>query len=377
MASLRIDNLIKAYGDEAVVHGISCSIADGEFIVIVGPSGCGKSTVLRMIAGLETVSSGRIYIDGKDATETPAAQRGVAMVFQSYALYPHMTVRENMSFGLKNLKLDKAEIARRVDEAAKLLQLNEMLERLPSQLSGGQRQRVAIGRAIVREPKIFLFDEPLSNLDAELRVQMRRELGKLHQRLGSTMIYVTHDQVEAMTLADKIILLNKGRIAQFGTPLEIYNRPNDTFTAGFIGSPRINLVEAKTGPVEGDKVGVESPLGPAFGLPRERFGERFGDVQHAGAVKLGMRPEHLRLNPQPGHVAADLTVGLVESLGDASCVYATLANGEEFVLKLQGQNDIQHGTRITAYIAPENILLFDADGRLIPNVDRPASRMVA
>lgn len=373
MASLRIDNLIKTYGDEAVVHGISCSIADGEFIVIVGPSGCGKSTVLRMIAGLETVSSGRIYIDGRDATETPPGQRGVAMVFQSYALYPHMTVRENMSFGLKNLKVDKAEIARRVGEVAKLLQLNEMLERLPSQLSGGQRQRVAIGRAIVREPKIFLFDEPLSNLDAELRVQMRRELGKLHQRLGSTMIYVTHDQVEAMTLADKIILLNKGRIAQFGTPLEIYNRPNDTFTAGFIGSPRINLVEAKTGLVEGDKVGVESPLGPRFGLPRERF----GNVQHPRAVRLGMRPEHLRLNPQPGHVAVDLTVGLVESLGDASCVYATLANGDEFVLKLQGQNDIQNGTRITAHIAPENILLFDADGRLISNVDKPASRMVA
>jgi ABC-type sugar transport system ATPase subunit len=361
MASLRIENLFKAYGDQGVVHDISCSIEDGEFIVIVGPSGCGKSTVLRAIAGLEPVSSGKIYIDGRDATAAPAAQRGVAMVFQSYALYPHMTVRENMSFGLKNLKHGKDEITKRVGSAARMLQLDALLDRLPSHLSGGQRQRVAIGRAIVREPKIFLFDEPLSNLDAELRVQMRRELGKLHQRLGSTMIYVTHDQVEAMTLADKIILLNKGRIAQFGTPLEIYNRPNDIFTAGFVGSPRINLVAAEIRIVEDGKVLVESPIGPGFCLPRERFGEN----HLSDRVTLGMRPEHLQLIPQQGHVAIDLTVGLVESLGDSSCIYAALANGDEFVLKLQGQNDTRNGTRVTAYIAPENILLFDVDGRLI------------
>ena len=373
MASLRIENLFKAYGDEVIVHDISCSIEDGEFIVIVGPSGCGKSTVLRMIAGLESASSGKIRIDGRDETETPAAQRGVAMVFQSYALYPHMTVRENMSFGLKNLKHSKAEIADRVGAAAKLLQLDALLDRLPSHLSGGQRQRVAIGRAIVREPKIFLFDEPLSNLDAELRVQMRRELGKLHQRLKSTMIYVTHDQVEAMTLADKIILLNKGRIAQFGTPLEIYNNPHDIFTAGFIGSPRINLVEAGIHAVEGGKVAVESPVGAKFYLPRERFGA----VQLPGRVTLGMRPEHLQLNPQAGNVAIDLTVALVESLGDSSCIYAALVNGDEFALKLQGQNDTQNGTRVTAYIAPENILLFDVEGRSISNLDRSASRMVA
>ncbi|MBC8008420.1 MAG: sn-glycerol-3-phosphate ABC transporter ATP-binding protein UgpC [Prolixibacteraceae bacterium] len=369
MASLRIEHLFKAYGDEAVVHDISCSIEDGEFIVIVGPSGCGKSTVLRMIAGLEPVSSGKIYIDGRDDTETPAAQRGVAMVFQSYALYPHMTVRENMSFGLKNLKHSKDEIADRVGGAARMLQLDALLDRLPSHLSGGQRQRVAIGRAIVREPKIFLFDEPLSNLDAELRVQMRRELGKLHQRLGSTMIYVTHDQVEAMTLADKIILLNKGRIAQFGTPLEIYNNPHDTFAAGFIGSPRINLIEAEIRLVEGNKVVVESPMGAKFHLSRGRFGA----IQPPGKVTLGMRPEHLQLNSQPGYVAIDLTVGLVESLGDSSCIYAALVNGDEFVLKLQGQNDIQNGTRVTAYIAPENILLFDVEGRLISHPDRPAA----
>jgi ABC-type sugar transport system ATPase subunit len=372
MASLRIENLRKAYGDEAVVHDISCSIEDGEFIVIVGPSGCGKSTVLRTIAGLEPVSSGKIYIDGRDATATPAAQRGVAMVFQSYALYPHMSVRENMSFGLRNLKHSKEEIAARVGGAAMLLQLDALLDRMPSHLSGGQRQRVAIGRAIVREPKIFLFDEPLSNLDAELRVQMRRELAKLHQRLGSTMIYVTHDQVEAMTLADKIILLNKGRIAQFGTPLEIYNHPNDTFTAGFIGSPRINLIEAESHLAEG-KVVVTSSIGPAFYLPRERFGaNRLPDK-----VTLGMRPEHLQLTPQQGHIPVDLTVGLVESLGDSSCIYAALANADEFVLKLQGQNEIQAGARATAYIAPERILLFDGGGRLISNADTPGSRMAA
>ncbi len=220
---------------------------------------------------------------------------------------------------------------------------------------------MAIGRAIVREPKIFLFDEPLSNLDAELRVQMRRELGKLHQRLKSTMIYVTHDQVEAMTLADKIILLNKGRIAQFGTPLEIYNHPNDTFVAGFIGSPRINMVV------------VESPVGADFVLPRERF----GTTPLFGKVTLGMRPEHLQLHPQARHVAVKLTVGLAESLGDSSLIYAALGNGEEFVLKLQGQNAIEAGTGLSAYIAPENILLFDEDGRAISHGDRLAAPLAA
>jgi len=211
MASLKLENVAKAYGEVAVVQDISCSIDDGEFVVIVGPSGCGKSTLLRMIAGLESVSGGRIHIGGRDATDIPAAQRGIAMVFQSYALYPHMTVRDNMSFGLRNMKHEPSDIAARVEAAARLLQMETLLDRLPNHLSGGQRQRVAIGRAIVREPQIFLFDEPLSNLDAELRVQMRRELGRLHRRLGSTMVYVTHDQVEAMTMADKIVLLDHRR----------------------------------------------------------------------------------------------------------------------------------------------------------------------
>ena len=363
MASLSLQNLVKSYGSAAIVRDISCSIENGEFIVIVGPSGCGKSTLLRMIAGLEPVSSGQIYIDGRDVTDTPAAQRGIAMVFQSYALYPHMTVRDNMSFGLRNLKRSKDEIKSRVDATALLLRLEEHLDRLPSQLSGGQRQRVAIGRAIVREPKIFLFDEPLSNLDAELRVKMRRELNKLHQRLGSTMIYVTHDQTEAMTLADRIILLNEGRIAQFAAPLEIYNRPNDIFTAGFIGSPRINLVQAQALAAEAGQVAVESPLGHKFSLPRARFAA----VQLPATVTLGMRPEHLQLVPRPGQVAVELTVSMVEALGDCSCVYAALANGDEFVLKLEGQDEAPTGTSSTAYIDPKDILLFDGDGKLIPS----------
>ena len=369
MASLSIENLVKAYGAEGVVHDISCSIDNGAFIVIVGPSGCGKSTLLRMIAGLEPVSSGKIFIDGRDHTHTPAAQRGIAMVFQSYALYPHMTVGENMSFGLKNLRHSKAEIKTRVDAAARLLQLEPMLDRLPSQLSGGQRQRVAIGRAIVREPEIFLFDEPLSNLDAELRVQMRRELGKLHERLGSTMIYVTHDQVEAMTLADKIVLLNKGRIAQFGTPLEIYNQPRNTFVASFIGSPKMNLIESQVQAVQGDRVVLESPLGPNVTLPIGRF----GSIPAIGKFTLGMRPEHLRVQAQPGDLAIDLTVNMVESLGDSSCIYGTLVSGDEFVLKLQGQDAVQSGVRITAYIATDRVLVFDDEGQLIPN-EAPASR---
>jgi ABC-type sugar transport system ATPase subunit len=375
MANLRLENLTKSYADETIVRDISCSIEHGEFIVIVGPSGCGKSTVLRMIAGLDPVSSGSIYIDDKDETETPAERRGIAMVFQSYALYPHMTVRENMSFCLKNLKHREGEIQIRVEAAAQLLQLDSLLDRLPSQLSGGQRQRVAIGRAIVREPKIFLLDEPLSNLDAELRVQMRRELHKLHKRLGSTMIYVTHDQTEAMTLADRIILLNKGRIAQVGTPLDIYNHPHDTFVAGFIGSPRINLVEAEVRELEGDEVVLTTPLGRDLCLPRSRFDA----VGPADKLTLGMRPEHLALHQRDGDLAVDLTVSVVESVGDSSCVYGTLTNGAEFALKLQGQGDIESGVRVVAYIAAKNVLLFDSQGQLIsnqPSASLPAAKDV-
>jgi ABC-type sugar transport system ATPase subunit len=361
MASLKLENLAKAYGDIAVIHDISCSIGDGEFIVIVGPSGCGKSTLLRMIAGLESVSSGRIHIGGQDATDIPAAQRGIAMVFQSYALYPHMTVRDNMSFGLRNMKHEPSDIAARVEAAARLLQLETLLDRLPSHLSGGQRQRVAIGRAIVREPKIFLFDEPLSNLDAELRVQMRRELGRLHRRLGSTMVYVTHDQVEAMTLADKIILLDKGCIAQFGTPLEIYNQPCNLFTAGFMGSPKINLVEAEVESVDGQGLVITSALGSSFALPRHRLGH----AQDLRKLTLGLRPEHLHIEPRDGDLTITLKAGAVEVLGDSSCVYGALPNGAEFVLKLQGQIQVRDGADLVAHASIDDLLLFDLQGRLI------------
>lgn len=361
MANLKIENLQKTYGNEVIVRGISCSIEDGEFIVIVGPSGCGKSTVLRMIAGLESVSAGTIYIDGKDETHTPPERRGIAMVFQSYALYPHMTVRENMSFALTNLRQSKAEVRARVESAAQLLQLETLLDRLPSQLSGGQRQRVAIGRAIVREPKIFMLDEPLSNLDAELRVQMRRELGKLHKRLGNTMIYVTHDETEAMTLADRIILLNKGQVVQFGTPLEIYNSPCDVFAAGFLGSPRINLIDAVVQEVEDDRVAVLSPIGQLFYMSRARF----GSVDAGDRITLGIRPEHVQLNHEQDYIVINATVGVVESLGDSSSIYCTLFDDKEFVFKIRGQEQLQLGSVITVYTAPQTILLFDDGGRLI------------
>ncbi len=248
MATLELRQVTKSFGPTKVIHGIDLSINHGEFIVFVGPSGCGKSTLLRMIAGLEPVTTGAVAIDGQVVNEVPAAERGLAMVFQSYALYPHMSVRQNLSFGLENLKTPKPEIQKRVAEAARMLRMEQLLERRPGQLSGGQRQRVAIGRAVVREPKIFLFDEPLSNLDAELRVQMRTEIGSLHQRLGNTMIYVTHDQVEAMTMADRIAVLKDGRLEQFGRPLDLYNRPANLFVAGFIGSPRMNFLNGKIAP---------------------------------------------------------------------------------------------------------------------------------
>ena len=244
MATLDLKDVKKSYGSVDVIHGIDLHIDSGDFCVFVGPSGCGKSTLLRMIAGLETISDGEVLIEGDVVNHITAAKRGLAMVFQSYALYPHMSVRNNLSFGLENLSMPKAEIKQRVDEAARMLQIEELLKRRPGQLSGGQRQRVAIGRAVVREPKIFLFDEPLSNLDAELRVAMRAEIASLHQRLGNTMVYVTHDQVEAMTMADKIAVLRAGKVEQYGKPLDIYNAPTNQFVAGFIGSPRMNFINA-------------------------------------------------------------------------------------------------------------------------------------
>ena len=261
MADLELRRVVKRFGAVEVIHGIDLRIEDGEFVVFVGPSGCGKSTLLRMIAGLEPISDGTLLIDKAPMQDVPAAARGLAMVFQSYALYPHMTVRKNLSFGLETIGAPRDEIERKVKDAAEILQITELLDRRPGQLSGGQRQRVAIGRAIVREPKIFLFDEPLSNLDAELRMQMRVEINRLHRRLGSTMIFVTHDQVEAMTLADRIVVLRKGVIEQVGTPLDLYNKPANIFVAGFIGSPRMNLLPGRIGRVNGHRAEVDVDQG--------------------------------------------------------------------------------------------------------------------
>ncbi|MCX7315689.1 MAG: ATP-binding cassette domain-containing protein, partial [Hyphomicrobiales bacterium] len=284
MASLTLDTITKSFGQLEILHGIDLDIADGEFVVFVGPSGCGKSTLLRVIAGLEPATGGTIAIDGEDVTHHSAAARGLAMVFQSYALYPHMSVYDNLAFGLENMRMPKDRITQRVQTAATLLQIDKLLQRKPGQLSGGQRQRVAIGRAITRNPKIFLFDEPLSNLDAELRVQMRIELSKLHKDLKATMIYGTHDQVEAMTMADKIVVLRDGRIEQIGKPLDLYNHPANKFVAGFIGSPRMNFISARVTACSANHVSVTASGLQETTLPVNGTGLAQGET-----VSLGIR----------------------------------------------------------------------------------------
>ncbi len=369
MTSLTLENLAKTYDQTETVHNINLDIRSGEFIVLVGPSGCGKSTILRMITGLEEVTSGNIYIDGKDVTKTAASKRGVAMVFQSYALYPHMTVRENLSFGLKNMKRNKEYIETQVRHAADILHLSDYLDRLPSQLSGGQRQRVAIGRAIVRDPKIFLFDEPLSNLDAELRVQMRHELSKLHKDFGNTMIYVTHDQVEAMTLADRIVVINEGTIAQVGSPLELYNYPRNTFTAGFIGSPKINLLNGRVLDSQEDKLLInlvnDNNICLEANVPKLRANDE---------IVLGLRPEHVTPVFNGGDIALDLSLDEVESLGDSTYIYAKLFDEVDIRVRLQGQHDCSGTDRLTFYISPQDILLFDSCGDAIDSDTEKTAR---
>ncbi len=347
MARVELKNINKSFGSTKVVHDVSLAIEDGEFTVFVGPSGCGKSTLLRMIAGLEEVTGGTIEIGGADVTQERAADRGIAMVFQSYALYPHMTVADNMSFGLRVARRPKAEIAEKLARAAKILRLEELLARKPAQLSGGQRQRVAIGRAIVRDPKVFLFDEPLSNLDAELRVQMRVEIGQLHQVLGSTMIYVTHDQVEAMTMADRIVVLRAGRVEQVGKPLELYNDPVNAFVAGFIGSPRMNFL---SGIVTGRgriKVGGAEFTAPVYS--RLSAGQK---------LQVGIRPEHL--DAAKG-VMIEAAVNVVEALGATSYLYATTDAGETVVAECRGQLS-RIGDRKTLCFAPPSVRLFTESG---------------
>ena len=326
MGKIELTKVRKSFGDVHVIPGIDLEINDGEFVVFVGPSGCGKSTLLRLIAGLEDTTSGTIEIDGKDATNLPPAKRGLAMVFQSYALYPHMTVRRNIAFPLKMAGLDRAEQDRRVERAAKVLNLTNYLDRRPGQLSGGQRQRVAIGRAIVREPAAFLFDEPLSNLDAALRVGMRQEISELHQSLRTTMIYVTHDQVEAMTMADKIVVLNAGRIEQVGAPLELYNHPRNLFVAGFIGSPKMNFIE-----------GAEA-------------------AKH-GAHTIGIRPEHIIVGDGPW----EGVVGLSEHLGSDSFLKVAVEGIGTLTVRAPGEVHARHGDRIR--LAPAGkIHRFDSNG---------------
>jgi sn-glycerol 3-phosphate transport system ATP-binding protein len=349
MASVTLTALRKDYAGNAVIHGIDCTIADGEFIVIVGPSGCGKSTLLRMIAGLEAVSSGELRIGDRVVNKVEPKDRDIAMVFQNYALYPHMSVFENMAYGLRIRGLKAAEIRARVDKAAAILQLEELLQRKPRQLSGGQRQRVAMGRAIVRDPQVFLFDEPLSNLDAKLRVQMRVEIKQLHRRLGTTSIYVTHDQVEAMTLADRLIVLNGGVAEQVGAPIELYERPATLFVAGFIGSPAMNFLDATgTGAA-------------AVSLPGGLCVATAGIVPDGAAVTLGIRPEHVLATPES---ALPLTVELVELLGADSVVHGRLPGGAALLVRLPGVSTLAPGAVLPVALPAAAQHLFDrASGR--------------
>ncbi len=357
MAELSLKNVVKRYGALEVIHGANLEVKDGEFVVFVGPSGCGKSTLLRMIAGLEEISGGDIVIGGKTVSDADPADRGIAMVFQSYALYPHMTVAENLSFGLRMNGNPKADTEKRVNRAAEILQINELMDRRPKQLSGGQRQRVAIGRAIVREPQVFLFDEPLSNLDAELRVQMRVEISRLHKQLGTTMIYVTHDQTEAMTLADKIVVLRAGNIEQVGAPLDLYDDPANRFVAGFVGSPKMNFLDATVISGGADSVTLALDSDPAVRLTlpiKER-------VNQGARVSLGIRPEHFA---DAGGGDADLTVhvDVAEHLGNTSYVYARTEGGEQLIIERPESRDVGNRDRLTVGLSARRAFLFDSKG---------------
>ena len=355
MGALSLRDVCKQFNHHKVIHNVSFEVPDGSFTVFVGPSGCGKSTLLRMICGLENVTSGEVVIDGAVVNDVPAARRGLAMVFQSYALYPHMSVYQNMAFGLENIATPKAEIERRVAEAARMLRLDTYLQRKPTALSGGQRQRVAIGRAIVREPKIFLFDEPLSNLDAELRVDMRAELAALHRRLESTMVYVTHDQVEAMTLADQIVVLRAGRVEQVGHPLDLYNAPANKFVAGFIGSPRMNFLEGMLAEIN---EGCATVLLPGFGMVRTN---RLADGVAVGAkLTLGIRPEHAVVDPN-GVLAGKVT--LVEQLGGLSTVRI---DSFDLTIQLPGQTPLALGDNAHIGLPQDCLHVFDEAGLALP-----------
>ena len=350
MATIQLENLVKAYGEVEVLHKVNGEIKDGELVVVVGPSGCGKSTLLRMIAGLETVTSGNVSIGARVVNDLEPAERDIAMVFQNYALYPHMSVRQNMAYGLKIRRINQQEIERRVNQAAEILSIEEYLDRKPRQLSGGQRQRVAMGRAIVRDPQVFLFDEPLSNLDAKLRVQMRLEIRKLQQRLNVTSIYVTHDQVEAMTLGDRLMVLNDGVVEQFGTPIELYDKPETKFVAGFIGSPSMNFIPASS---------QKGSLILGNGTKISKFKDEHKELT------VGIRPEHLKTNKK-GQVR--VSVQMVEQLGANSLVHGVLEKTNiDFSVSIPGHVTADAGSVMAFDVNRDNIHIFHADtGQRIP-----------
>lgn len=355
MANLTLRQVHKAYGAVKVIKGIDLVVEDREFVVFVGPSGCGKSTLLRMIAGLEKITSGDLLIDGERANDIDPSERGLAMVFQSYALYPHMTVAENMGFALKVAKVPLNERESKVGEAAQVLELSHLLDRRPKDLSGGQRQRVAIGRAIVRNPKVFLFDEPLSNLDAALRVNMRLELMRLHKALDATMIYVTHDQIEAMTMADKIVVLNSGRIEQVGSPLDLYNHPTNIFVAGFIGSPKMNLLPVQVARAASTEVDILLPGGKMLTISCSTQG-----VEVGATLTLGIRPENLHIG-ETGVFNGEAV--LAERLGGLTIFHIDIDANTTLVVQTDGANTTPLHTSLALQVAPDNCHLFDADGR--------------
>ncbi len=354
MSTVALKDIRKSYGAVDIIQGVDLAIRDREFVVFVGPSGCGKSTLLRMIAGLEEITAGELRIDGAIVNDVPPDARGLAMVFQSYALYPHMTVADNMAFALRLAGVPKPERDKKVMASAQILQLEKLLDRKPGQLSGGQRQRVAIGRAIVRQPKVFLFDEPLSNLDAALRVQMRIEIARLHQELQATMIYVTHDQIEAMTMADRIVVLRAGKIEQVGSPLELYHYPANTFVAGFIGSPKMNLTPAKVKTAGSDGVAIVLPGGGEATVPVEPRNASSGN-----SVTVGLRPESLKL-ADAGPLSG--TVAVVEHLGGETLVYVDVGEGHLVTVRAAGSAPVSVGERVRLGVDAAEAKLFDKDG---------------
>ena len=360
MSTLELSHITKSFGSAKVLQDIDLAIHDKEFVVFVGPSGCGKSTLLRIVAGLEEATSGKIIIDGRDVSREHPVERGISMVFQSYALYPHLTVYENIAFPLRVQKTPEPELKQRVARAAEILQLNEKLDLKPGQLSGGQRQRVAIGRSIVRNPKVFLFDEPLSNLDAALRGDMRVELSQLHRSLNATMIYVTHDQIEAMTMADRIVVLNAGQVEQFGTPMELYHHPATKFVASFIGQPNMNLIPATVKGVT-NGLTVELSGGAVMTLPVDAGTVRTGD-----RVEVGIRPENVEIGP-----GLTVTVNVLERLGGVSITYGTLG-GVRFCASLPGDAAVTEGTDLSLSVNPRDAHVFDAKGKVLRRLQAPA-----